>query len=451
MVVRISNLFASTEVSAVFSQASFFPFSQSLGGQFPSGEWVWLALTGTVLLISGLVLHRIAARRTRLSAFAWMFGSVVFPSRNRSGYCGSKGFVSRSPEDDQAELVDSGIDDELIYRASRFPTANFEIRCTVDQKVGTVGVGSSVWQNNRELMRLVDIGMVNRPQVTGDVSFPTTTKVLAKIGPDTADAARRSSLLIRRVMRSALIPRRLRPRAASGSCSDHSFGVSPISFPALPVNARSGVPTSFIPRIVTGLKHSLTTVRVMTPGVTRGDTDRRDRRDIRPAPTRAFDFRKRGSFLGALFSVAGVSLSESFRTFIPRHASAFRWVGIFSGLIVLFGHTDIIAYLLTFPIAFGVWTTPTTRTTGELITASIWNTDLVDDLIALQQGAIALVKVQFDGASSDPAVSAAGDATIAYNSASNQMRLSMNGGAYTPLGSGAVNDLQDWLFMSGGM
>lgn len=26
------------------------------------------------------------------------------------------------------------------------------------------------------------------------------------------------------------------------------------------------------------------------------------------------------------------------------------------------------------------WTTPTTRTTGELITASIWNTDLVDDL-----------------------------------------------------------------------
>ena len=97
------------------------------------------------------------------------------------------------------------------------------------------------------------------------------------------------------------------------------------------------------------------------------------------------------------------------------------------------------------------WTTPTTRTTGELITASIWNTDLVDDLIALQQGAIALVKVQFDGASSDPAVSAAGDATIAYNSASNQMRLSMNGGAYTPLGSGAVNDLQDWLFMSGGM
>lgn len=30
------------------------------------------------------------------------------------------------------------------------------------------------------------------------------------------------------------------------------------------------------------------------------------------------------------------------------------------------------------------WTTPTTRTTGTLITASIWNTDLVDNLIYLK-------------------------------------------------------------------
>jgi hypothetical protein len=31
-----------------------------------------------------------------------------------------------------------------------------------------------------------------------------------------------------------------------------------------------------------------------------------------------------------------------------------------------------------------VWTTPTARTTGELITASIWNTDLKDDLLLLK-------------------------------------------------------------------
>jgi len=31
-----------------------------------------------------------------------------------------------------------------------------------------------------------------------------------------------------------------------------------------------------------------------------------------------------------------------------------------------------------------VWTTPTPRTTGELITASIWNTDLKDNLILLK-------------------------------------------------------------------
>lgn len=36
------------------------------------------------------------------------------------------------------------------------------------------------------------------------------------------------------------------------------------------------------------------------------------------------------------------------------------------------------------------WTTPTARTTGELITASIWNTDLKDNLIALRAGAIAI-------------------------------------------------------------
>jgi hypothetical protein len=32
------------------------------------------------------------------------------------------------------------------------------------------------------------------------------------------------------------------------------------------------------------------------------------------------------------------------------------------------------------------WTNPTTRNTGDLITAAIWNTDLVENLTALRSG-----------------------------------------------------------------
>lgn len=32
------------------------------------------------------------------------------------------------------------------------------------------------------------------------------------------------------------------------------------------------------------------------------------------------------------------------------------------------------------------WTTPTTRSTGDLVTAAIWNTDMVDNLIHLHDG-----------------------------------------------------------------
>lgn len=45
------------------------------------------------------------------------------------------------------------------------------------------------------------------------------------------------------------------------------------------------------------------------------------------------------------------------------------------------------------------WTDPTTRATGDLITASIWNTDLVDNLVALHDG------LQFDYAQITAAVS----------------------------------------------
>lgn len=38
----------------------------------------------------------------------------------------------------------------------------------------------------------------------------------------------------------------------------------------------------------------------------------------------------------------------------------------------------------------GAWSTPSTRTTGTLITAAIWNQDVVDNPIALRAGGIAL-------------------------------------------------------------
>lgn len=36
------------------------------------------------------------------------------------------------------------------------------------------------------------------------------------------------------------------------------------------------------------------------------------------------------------------------------------------------------------------WVTPTTRTTGALITAAIWNQDVVENPVALRTGAIAM-------------------------------------------------------------
>lgn len=95
------------------------------------------------------------------------------------------------------------------------------------------------------------------------------------------------------------------------------------------------------------------------------------------------------------------------------------------------------------------WTTPTTRATNFLVTAAVYNTDIVDNLVALQAGAVALTKVQLDGAASDPAVSAAGDATLYYNTTINAVKISLNGANYQAFGAG--NGLQDWLFLAGGM
>ena len=94
------------------------------------------------------------------------------------------------------------------------------------------------------------------------------------------------------------------------------------------------------------------------------------------------------------------------------------------------------------------WTTPRTWTAGELVTAAYMNANVRDNPSALQAGDIALTKVQLDGAASDPGVSASGDATLAYNTTRNALRVSKNAAAYFDLGESGIGD---WLFMAGGM
>jgi len=98
------------------------------------------------------------------------------------------------------------------------------------------------------------------------------------------------------------------------------------------------------------------------------------------------------------------------------------------------------------------WTTPTTRATGFLVTAAIYNADIINNLIALQNGDIALTKVQLDGGAADPAVSAAADATIYLSTLvpwPHALRISNNAGNYQAFASGF--QLADWLALSNGI
>ncbi len=90
---------------------------------------------------------------------------------------------------------------------------------------------------------------------------------------------------------------------------------------------------------------------------------------------------------------------------------------------------------------------------GALATAAQFNQQLRDNENALLGGLVGVGYTLIDllGAASDPAVSIAAHAVIAYNSGTNQLRASLNAGAYAPLGGGPTSDIQDWLFMSGGM
>ena len=76
----------------------------------------------------------------------------------------------------------------------------------------------------------------------------------------------------------------------------------------------------------------------------------------------------------------------------------------------------------------------TSRTTGELITASIWNADIKDNLTGIQAGTQVLVKTNWDGQSSEPSVSAAGDAVAYYDSTKNLFRRSRNAAAFETFG-----------------
>lgn len=58
-----------------------------------------------------------------------------------------------------------------------------------------------------------------------------------------------------------------------------------------------------------------------------------------------------------------------------------------------------------------------------------------DNTVAIQEGSVALAKVALDGTGTPPAVSAAGDALIYYDTTENSLRVSTNAGAFDDLGS----------------
>jgi hypothetical protein len=80
------------------------------------------------------------------------------------------------------------------------------------------------------------------------------------------------------------------------------------------------------------------------------------------------------------------------------------------------------------------------RTTGTLITSTIWNADLKDNLNALQGGTVALEKITINGVASAPSLSPAGDSVIYYNTAEDEIMLSKNGATYSSLGPFPLND-----------
>lgn len=72
---------------------------------------------------------------------------------------------------------------------------------------------------------------------------------------------------------------------------------------------------------------------------------------------------------------------------------------------------------------------------GEPIAAAYFNEQTIEQFQAIVGGDVPLQAVTFDGDTSDPALSDAGEARVSYNTTINEMRVSKNGGAYEPLGT----------------
>ena len=75
---------------------------------------------------------------------------------------------------------------------------------------------------------------------------------------------------------------------------------------------------------------------------------------------------------------------------------------------------------------------------GEVVTAAQLNTNIRDEHAALVAGTVALAAVTLDGPASAPAVAPSGAARLYFDAVTGLVKVSVDGGAYRPLGGGTV-------------
>ena len=81
---------------------------------------------------------------------------------------------------------------------------------------------------------------------------------------------------------------------------------------------------------------------------------------------------------------------------------------------------------------------PRTWVTGAVVTAAQLNTEIRDEHAALVAGTVALAAVTLDGKTTAPAVAPSGEARIYLDTTTDLVKVSVDGGAYRPLGAGSV-------------
>lgn len=83
------------------------------------------------------------------------------------------------------------------------------------------------------------------------------------------------------------------------------------------------------------------------------------------------------------------------------------------------------------------WTAPRTWVAAETVTASLMNTHIRDNELALLGGLVGTGFTELDllGTASAPAVAAASHATLYYDTAVGAIMASLNAGAYGPIGT----------------